>query len=82
MRIDKESPQRRECFCEKCMNYIGNSEKRVYDGRKYFHLVCYLKELERHLKWFDKMEISGKRWRKEKIELVKKYGEEIIAEAL
>jgi hypothetical protein len=48
----------------------------------YYHIACYVKEVNRHLKWFDKVEKSGLRWRAEKEELMNKFGDEIFAEEL
>jgi len=83
MRIDKgNEPRRRSCMCVKCYNYIQPDEKRIVEKQGYYHVICYVKELNRHLKWFDKVEKSGIRWKAEKAKLMKKFGAELMADAL
>ena len=83
MRIDiGNEPRRRRCMCVQCYMDIQPEDKRIVDKQSYYHIVCYTKELKRHLKWFDRMEKSGLKWRKELKELIKKFGDEIVADAL
>ena len=84
MRIDEanEPKGRRLSNCALCAYIIKKDEKRITEGFEKFHIKCYVKELNRHLKWFDKVERSGLKWRAEKEELMDKFGSEIVAEEL
>ena len=83
MIIEKgNEPKRRISTCHKCGVWIEKNEKRILDRQLYWHISCYFQELKRHLKWFDRIEKSGLKWRKEKAQIIKRYGDELLAEAL